>query len=158
MVEGPALGGGEAGDCLDWIARGLEKKNELEDLVTPVRFRQGPRIFDKFCFLLNWQDFRTNSVRHQASTDQLQTVEVKSSTESESQYGKKSKVTNVIASTSFQVSSLCLAPCPQLLCHHLLAVVDPLQLPAPPPGHSQEPLSPMEPGETQTCCSLHNRQ
>ena len=29
MVEGPAVG--KAGDCLDWIAGGLEKGNELKD-------------------------------------------------------------------------------------------------------------------------------
>ena len=55
-------------------------------LVTPVRFGQEHRIFDKFGFVWKLQGFRTNSVRHQASTDQLQTVEVKSSTESESQW------------------------------------------------------------------------
>ena len=74
MVEDPAVG--KAGDCLDWIAGGLERMNSKIS-VTPVRFGQGPRIFDKFSFDLNWQDFRTRSVRHQASTGQLQTVEVK---------------------------------------------------------------------------------
>ena len=61
MVGGPAVG--KAGDYLDWIAGGLEWKNS-KILVTPVCFRQEPHIFDKFCFVLNWQDFRTSSVRH----------------------------------------------------------------------------------------------
>ena len=50
MVEFPAVG--EAGDSLDWIAGGLERINSKIS-VTPVRFGQGPRIFDKFDFVLN---------------------------------------------------------------------------------------------------------
>ena len=49
MVEGPAVG--KAGDCLDWIAGGLERMNS-KILVTSVRFGQRPRIFDKFSFVL----------------------------------------------------------------------------------------------------------
>ena len=45
MVGGPAVV--KAGDYLDWIAGGLEWKNS-KILVTPVRFRQGPHIFDNF--------------------------------------------------------------------------------------------------------------
>ena len=33
MVEGPAVG--KAGDDLDWIARGLERKNKLGDFGNP---------------------------------------------------------------------------------------------------------------------------
>ena len=82
MVEGPAVG--KAENFLDWIAGGLGM-NELKDFGSPVRFGQGPRIFDKFSFVWKLQGFRTNSVRHQASTDQLQSVEVKTSKKSESQ-------------------------------------------------------------------------
>ena len=40
MDEGPAVG--QAGNCLDWIARGLEM-NVVKDFGgTPVRLRQGP--------------------------------------------------------------------------------------------------------------------
>ena len=78
MVEGPAVR--KAGNFLDWIAGGLEM-NELKSkaLVTLVRFGQEHRIFDKFSFDWKLQGFRTNSVRHQASTDQLVSVKVKSS-------------------------------------------------------------------------------
>ena len=50
MGEGPAVG--KAGDCLDWIAGGLEKEMNSKILVTSVRFGQRPRIFDKFSFVL----------------------------------------------------------------------------------------------------------
>ena len=76
MVEGPAVG--KAGNFLDWIAGGLEMK-ELKDSGNPVRFRQGPHIFDKFSFVWKLQGFRTHSVRHQASTDQIQSVKVQTS-------------------------------------------------------------------------------
>ena len=43
MVDGPAVG--KAGDCLDWIAGGLEIK-ELEDLGNPCPLKTGaPYIF-----------------------------------------------------------------------------------------------------------------
>ena len=50
MVEGPAVG--KAGDCLDWIAGGLEK-NELKDFGNLCPLWTEPPLFDKFSFVFS---------------------------------------------------------------------------------------------------------
>ena len=76
MVGGPAVG--KAGDCLDWLAGGLEMK-ELKDSGNPCPIKTGALYISQILFCLKLQGFRTHSVRHQASTDQIQSVKVQTS-------------------------------------------------------------------------------
>ena len=55
----------DSGDCKAFVR--LERchsRIRVRSLVSPVHFRQGPRIFDIFCFHWKLQGFGTHSVRH----------------------------------------------------------------------------------------------